>query len=339
MLYKGLILEVKKDYALVMKDNGTILKIGIKDGLSEGDSIFFLDEDVLCSGNVNTKKTRKITRVIAPLIALVALIMICITPLVKNSFTSKSYGVVTIDINPSISIEIDKEYTITRVKGLNDGGKDLNILDIKGMPLEKGIGIIKSKVLGDKKIKNKNSVLVGFAFLGDEGNKAFEDKLKSSLIKEFKGFEVIYIKGDKSTLKEAEKKGVSLGKYKALKTLKGNVTEDDIEKMTVDELIKLLKEYSKNPGANKAVIEEIRDELEDREEDSVSTNVNNEEKPLKKPTTNKKPDKTPLKDDEDDDSGDESGDVGNEDEDDEVDTNDDDTDSNDDSPSDDSDSD
>ncbi|MEG2973032.1 MAG: hypothetical protein RR898_06120 [Clostridium sp.] len=331
MLYKGLVLEIKKDYALVMKDNGTIVKIGIKNGLSEGSTIFFLAEDVLSSGNINSgHKKSKITRIITPLIALAALIMICITPLLKNAFNTTSYGIITIDINPSISIEIDKEYTITKVSGLNDDGKALNIDNIKGKPLQEGINIIKSKVLSSKTITNKDSVIIGFAFLGDETDKTFEDKLKASLKEEFKGFEVIYIKGDKSTLKKAEGKGVSLGKYKALQTLKGNVTEEDLEKMRVDELVKLLKDYSKTPGANKDLIDDIKDELEDREEDALSDNVNKGEKPLKKPTTIK-----PSKDDSDEDTdSDSDSDSGGSSDDGKVDSNDNDTDSSDDTGSD-----
>ncbi len=48
---KGLIMEIKDDYAIVMCDNGTMDKILIKPGMSIGQKIFYFEEDI-CYCNV-----------------------------------------------------------------------------------------------------------------------------------------------------------------------------------------------------------------------------------------------------------------------------------------------
>ena len=47
MMKKGLIMELKKDYAIMLNDDGSMDKIVIKPGMAVGQKIFYFDEDII----------------------------------------------------------------------------------------------------------------------------------------------------------------------------------------------------------------------------------------------------------------------------------------------------
>ena len=79
-------------------------------------------------------------------------------------------------------------------------------------------------------------------------------------------------------LKMAKEKGVSLGKYEAMLKLDDDVLEEELEKLSVPELMDLLKEYSNTPYLDEEMKEEIQDELEDKIEDNNEQDDDSDDK-------------------------------------------------------------
>ena len=46
MYNKGIILEIKEKYSLVLKDDSTVIRIKNKENMEVGDTIIFLEEDL-----------------------------------------------------------------------------------------------------------------------------------------------------------------------------------------------------------------------------------------------------------------------------------------------------
>lgn len=46
MLYKGIIIEVKDEYSIVVTNESEFLRIKNKEGMKVGDKIYFLEEDI-----------------------------------------------------------------------------------------------------------------------------------------------------------------------------------------------------------------------------------------------------------------------------------------------------
>ena len=200
-------------------------------------------------------------------------------PLLKGvSPMAKGYAMITFDINPSLSIKIDKNQTIVKAEGLNEDGKALDLDELKGKTLAEGSGILRNTILNKSDITNKDSVIVGFTFLNSKEDMEFEDKIKDVLNNNFQNFKVMYLKGNKDDLKIAEEKGVSLGKYEAMLKLDDDVLEEKLEQLSVPELVELLKEYSNTPYLNEEMKEEIQDELEDKIEDSNDKDDDSDDK-------------------------------------------------------------
>lgn len=257
-MYKGIVIEVNENYIIVMKQDASMLKIKFKEGISVGDKIYFFTEDILIQ-----KSNRINKRVIASIAAMLTFVMLIFKPV----FQKETYAVISFDINPSIELQVDKNGIITSVKGMNDQGEELNIEYIKGLTIEKGVEKLKSELAKDGYINKNNSLLVGFAF-SEEDDKEFEDKLQKSIKTSFKDIDIAYVKGDKGTINEANKRNVSLGRCKANMKLEDDFIDDMLENLTVDELIDLLKSNDKTTIYwDSDVIEEIQDELEDRIED------------------------------------------------------------------------
>lgn len=278
MYFKGMVMEVKEAYALIMKDDGTIIRVGNKPGIEIGQKIFFTGEDVV-EYRVSEKNEKTPKKHLMAFIAVAAAIILMIIPLFRGVIPmTKSYAMITFDINPSLSIKIDKNQTIVKVEGLNDDAKALDLDSLKGKTLAEGSELLRDTILNSSDITNKDSVIVGFAFLESTEDIGFEDDIKGVLNNNFKDFNVMYLKGNKDDLKMAKEKGVSLGKYEAMLKLDDDVLEEELEKLSVPELMDLLKEYSNTPYLDEEMKEEIQDELEDKIEDNNEQDDDSDDK-------------------------------------------------------------
>lgn len=268
MYFKGMVMEVTEAYALIMKDDGIIIRVENKPGIEIGQKLFFTEEDIVeCSISENKEKTPK--NHLMAFIAAAAAIIFMMIPVLKGVIPmAKGYAMITFDINPSVSIKVDKNQTIVKVEGLNDDAKALDLASLKGKKLAEGSELLRDTILNSSDITNKDSVIVGFTFLEANEDIVFEDDVKGVLNNNFKDFNVMYLKGNKDDLKMAEEKGVSLGKYEAMLKLDDDVLEEELEKLSVPELMDLLKQYSNTPYLDEEMKEEIQDELEDKIEDS-----------------------------------------------------------------------
>ena len=269
MYYKGIVVEIKEKYALVMDSSGNINKIKLKHKLNVGDAIFFSDEDIIKDSKLLKfkKKTFILPIVTAALIFFAVLMNL---PSKNINPILSPYALVTLDINPSIGIEVDENETVLNVKGLNNDGKNMDLNNFKGKSFDEVIKSLKTSIESNKKIKNKDSIILGFAFLGNNHNKAFEDNIKNIVKDNFKGFKIVYINSNKEDTKKAENKGLSIGRYKISEEL-GDELEDKIENMSVDDLIKLLNKK----GTPTYLNEEMKDEIEDRYEDKYENSKSN----------------------------------------------------------------
>lgn len=264
-MFKGIVMEVKDNYLIVMKEDGTFEKIKAKGNQKVGDNIFFLSEDIYES----EKSINKNKKWLVPILTIAALFMLVFNPLLsKFTIDSNAYAVLTIDINPSIEIFLDNEGKISKITGVNDEGVSLNIRDIKGLTLDEGISVLRRKLNDSSYIKDKTSVLVGFSFLKEE-DISFEDSVQKTLKKYFNDKDIAFLKGSKNDLEIANEKNMTLGKYEALVKLNEDDFEDALENLTTAEILELLKNKDNTIFLSEDLLEEVQDELEDRGEENI----------------------------------------------------------------------
>lgn len=262
-MFKGIVMEIKDDYVIIMKEDGTLVRIKNKDDLKVGKSIFFFEEDIYIKKE--TAKVIPFRKYIVPLGAIAALFIILINP-IMNMFSAKMnnvYAVLTFDINPSIEFELDQNGIIKDVKGINDDAIALGLDKIKGMTFEEGTVVLKDLLSQNNYLSNNNAVLIGFSFIGNE-NINYEKDIQKTIQNTFKGTDIAFLKGQKSDLEKAQSQGISLGKYEALVKLDEDNFEDAIENLSTQEMLELLRNVDGSVFLDEDQLEELKDELEDR---------------------------------------------------------------------------
>lgn len=255
-------MEVKEDYSLVMKEDSQIVRVKNKEGMKKGDINIFLEEDLYEEKISNNKNKNKI---IVSILSIAAVLAIVVLPMMQNNKIN-SYALVSLDINPSINFELDDDMNIVSIRGINKDGKNLNLESLNGLTLDEGLKKLKLYLENEKYNLSKDSIIVGFTFLTDKEDNAYENDVKNIIGTEFKDSKTAFFKGTKENSEVAKQKGMSLGRYEAKLSMDEDIMEEQIENMSVEEILDLLKN-KKNIYLNEEQVEELQDELEDRLED------------------------------------------------------------------------
>ncbi len=268
MYYKGIVIDIHDKYIIVMDESGEMLKIRKKVNISIGQAILFVDDDIIVD-----KKINKIIKIWTVPIVTAALIFISIiSGIINVNNKNIPYALLTFDINPSFSIEVNKDNTVINVVALNDDAKSLDIDKIKNKSLDEALKLVKTSLKENKKFEDKNSIIVGFSFLERNKNIEFEDNVKTIINENFNDFKIVYIQGDEGDSDDAKKVGISLGKYAINKKLNNRFSEKEMKNITVDELIDILNKENINLKDD-----DIDDEVDNDDEIDRDDKVDNDD--------------------------------------------------------------
>lgn len=273
MLYKGIIIEVKDEYSIVVTNESEFLRIKNKEGMKVGDKIYFLEEDIYNTeentilsdqskeneekSNIIDFKEKKeksknnMNRIYKRLVSVAATIAIIVGAVIYTS-SPKSYATVSFDENgSSLELNLDKNKKVNSTSLIN-GSLDISDDDDFSMVLDQ----LYKQIKRDSKNNKNGRVLVGLCF-EDAEDLAYEKEIKNLISQKFKGLNIMYVRVDKNQVNMNQNAEISMGEYAAMKMIE----EDDIEGMTMDRLNQMLKD-----GKYEYLREEILDELEDRSE-------------------------------------------------------------------------
>lgn len=269
-------MEVKKNYAITLNDEGVMDKIMFKENMKVGQKIFYFEEDIFKNATSNVFRYKNFMKSIGSIAALF-LIVFTFFHMMKPQ---EAYAVVSLDINPSIQIEADSKLNIIKVDGVNDDGKNIDFSDIKDIPLEDGMQKIKEKLIEKKYLDTNKDVLVGYAFVKNGDNSAYEEDLMGVINSTFSTQDVTFVKGDKEAVDEAKNKGISLGRYEAALKVEDQTIKNNIDTAPVKEITASIKD---KPDVKQWDAQDQKDN--DTQDSNEKPEVKNE-KPAEKPITN-----------------------------------------------------
>ncbi|MFE4140329.1 anti-sigma factor domain-containing protein [Peribacillus sp. YIM B13472] len=224
---KGVILSVNKRYVTLLTPEGEFLKTKRQERVYEvGEEITFSpakQKFTLAFSNFHSsfKKTAVLS------IASTFLILFSILP---SYFTGPVSAYMTIDVNPSIELELDDDLEVLKLTGLNEDGKLVidHLKDWKG----KNIKTVTNRIVETTKqlgyLKGNKQIVVSTTLL--EKNKELDKNLKEK-IKEISEQDNVsdtrmkVIQATKSDRKQAREQGISTGRYleKKLNEDKGKI--------------------------------------------------------------------------------------------------------------------
>ena len=278
---KGMIMEVKRNYAIALNDEGIMEKISSKQNLEVGQKIFYFEDDVVKTTASRVHRHNNLLKAFGSIAALFLLVFTFFNPM-NNA---QAYAVVSLDINPSIQIEADSNQKIIKVEGVNIDGKNIDFSDIKNVSLDDGIDKIKEKLVEKNYLDTNREVLVGI-FIENGDNSAYTNDITHAINSTFDTETVTYIKSDKEgVVDEAKAKGISLGRYEA-SLVADEETKNIIDKAPVKDITSSIKDKP-NVTQWEAGVEKI-DADKSKPNDVPAVNTNPEVKP-ETPGTEKPP--------------------------------------------------
>jgi len=274
------VIEIYYDSIVVMAEDCTFKRIKKSDGLEEGMEIYFEDRDIIKNSNFTIKNISK---------GVAAVLIFAVTSLYVLGFWNENYksvALLAVDINPSVEMEINKNYRVIKISALNEEASKLPLEDLKNYPLIDALEEIVEMVetAGYIKKDESNRVLVTSVELksNDEGDKnldnlIMEGKKKIEEVSNERGqqVEVVTIKSDRETLNKAKEENISVGKMEIYKEI-----EDENKNQDKNEIMELKDKKS----------EESIKEVEKSEKVKKNNNENNGNKnnPIKEEKENNK---------------------------------------------------
>lgn len=261
-------MEIKETYALVMAEDGQILRVVYKDGMKVGDCIYILEEDILKKDSfkeenhasiipfAERKKTGNQHKTLwKKMVAVAAAFALFVTSFAVLSKPEKAYAMVSVDGEKAVEVVLNQKNRVKEADSKNDSLTREEKKTIKGEKVE----TIKNYFSQD--LSDKETIIVGYAFLEDESEEE-RAALQRRLEKTFGTEHLLYLAGDKEDVENAKKAGKSLGIYLAGQILTGEDFNKVVNEVTEEEILELLEKnpsFIENPVLKKSIQEKLSD--------------------------------------------------------------------------------
>ena len=288
MYHKVIVMEIKETYALVMAEDGQILRVVYKDGMKVGDCIYILEEDILKKDSfkeenhasiipfAERKKTGNQHKTLwKKMVAVAAAFALFVTSFAVLSKPEKAYAMVSVDGEKAVEVVLNQKNRVKEADSKNDSLTREEKKKIKGEKVE----TIKNYFSQD--LSGKETIIVGYAFLEDESEEE-RAALQRRLEKTFGTEHLLYLAGDKEDVENAKKAGKSLGIYLAGQILTGEDFNKVVNEVTEEEILELLEKnpsFIENPVLKKSIQEKLSDyeDADDLEKEEEADNDENED--------------------------------------------------------------
>lgn len=288
MYHKVIVMEIKETYALVMAEDGQILRVVYKDGMKVGDCIYILEEDILKKDSfkeenhasiipfAERKKTGNQYKTLwKKMVAVAAAFALFVTSFAVLSKPEKAYAMVSVDGEKAVEVVLNQKNRVKEADSKNDSLTREEKKKIKGEKVE----TIKNYFSQD--LSDKETIIVGYAFLEDESEEE-RAALQRRLEKTFGTEHLLYLAGDKEDVENAKKAGKSLGIYLAEQILTGEDFNKVVNEVTEEEILELLEKnpsFIENPALKKSIQEKLSDyeDADDLEKEEEADHDENED--------------------------------------------------------------
>ena len=257
---KGVIVEIRNDYAAVLSDNGSIIKIK--------NNNYQIGEEIQMKNTI--KKSKK--KIYA--LAASAAATILMTGIGVYAYTTP-YSYVSLDVNPSIEYKVNRFDRVIEASDVNDDGANILInIDVENKTIDDAIKDTITEINEQGYFKEGETGGVVIATSSDDSEKTEElaDDLKATaeevITENSITAEVEVLSVGKERVLEAKELGVTPGKLNLVEKLqKSAVNPEDI---SIEEwLNKPVKEIMKATKANKEQEKNKTENTNDEDENKV----------------------------------------------------------------------
>lgn len=198
--------------------------------------------------NNHVKSRRKSFFSAMAAVAAVCLLFVISFPTIRGTFFSPDYSVVMLDVNPSLSMNVDENEKVLSVEALNDDAKEiLGSMDLKGTSLETAVNAIIGSMLQKGYLSDiQNSILVSVENKDADRSAQLQEQvlqiISQAVANSSMDASVLSqtISDDNADLAElAEKYSISLGKAALIQEVvnqKPGTTFESLASMSINEI-------------------------------------------------------------------------------------------------------
>ncbi|WP_067724947.1 anti-sigma-I factor RsgI family protein [Oceanobacillus damuensis] len=255
---KGIVLERHSDYTIIMTKDGSFEKVTVPGENAD------VGEEVSYKPWKTEKKTvamlfpwKEMNMPIRAL-SMACIVLLLAFPIYFLAGESKTYAYVTVDINPSIEMEVDKDFNVQHIRAINEDASILleDIPDYEDEYIEKVIEMILAETEQKGFINDERNMIVGISYAEEnpEGTAPLPGKL-DSYFSNVSGWEIATLVVPNNIRKQAVDKEISMNEEMASKILdedKNSSMENSLD------------------STDKAIIDSFYNEKSDVEEDKSS---------------------------------------------------------------------
>lgn len=296
MEHKGTVLELGRYTAYVMTEECDFVEIRLRKGMEQGQEVTFNQKDI-----VSPRSLRLPSRINVVLAACLALLFICapLYALYQDIFV-RPYAYVSIDINPSLEMAVNKKLVVVGTRPFNeDGARLLERAAVSGRPVKEAMSQLVEAAgeMGYVHPGKEDYVLVCISPVreGRELPGKLETAVRSALEKPGAGMpkdSVGFITSDPRQREEAVEKGVSPGRFALWQQVQEGGEPVTLEEFAFRSVAGLIGKNAKGSGEKSTVTdkgqaaEKRREALEhkpDRVEETPGKNSKNNSDGIKTP--------------------------------------------------------
>ena len=248
-------METDKNKTYVFTLDCDIVALKTKQEYFIGQQVSFQKRDVYRASNIIDFSSAKNFRIISTIAAIFVLAILIAGGAfylgrgTAGGFDKTVKALVSVDINPSIEFEINKDDEIISVNCYNKEGQEIiDSLDFRGMVLQEGVNevVAAAKELGYIN-EDVNIVLVSGTLYGDDGDNSYASQLKK-VLQGLQGSSgeasimAVYVE-DSSVFDLAQENDISIGKallYQYAVKQGLNVSLNDIKNSSITQLLTLM---------------------------------------------------------------------------------------------------
>lgn len=176
MLRKALILEIRSKYALALNDRQEFVRLAKKPGMVVSREVWYTPEDLYRKSRVIPVPVR-----LAAVAAAVLLVLVSGLLIPGGDPAAAVAAVVSVDMEPSVQLELDRELKVIGVRVLSDGGELPEEETLRGGSLQEAL----DRILPDSPDNPEDStVLFGITVLDESlGEEQLEEICRGALIR------------------------------------------------------------------------------------------------------------------------------------------------------------
>ncbi|MFT0802302.1 anti-sigma factor domain-containing protein [Bacillus swezeyi] len=271
---RGIIVEKNKKFVTLLTPDGQFLKAkNTEEDYEIGQEIAFPAETRMARRHAGFFDLLSLRPLKAGVISIAA-IMLFAFMIIPDVFNNKAYAYMTIDINPSFELTLNKNCEVVDLVPLNQDGKDLldSIENWENSDIKEVIGEIVEDSDKQGYVKHSKEVLIATVY-ENNGDDTYKATVKSEIddVKkryEKRDYKLKSVESDMDTRAKAQKEGISTGRY--IRT-----HENELEDQTPDD------EQEDNKDDQNEDTEDDQKEKAIKEEDQPQENTDNEESDTK----------------------------------------------------------